>query len=176
MPTCTIPSTLTTQRLVLEPVEEARLEALLGGAYSLIFDAPVADGIEAFTGEMVWSLRRLRRAAEAERAWWTPFLFLEQTEGMVVGFGGLKGPPGGGAVEIGYSVADSVCGRGFATEAVSAMCAHAFTQPGVRIIRAHALDANKASARVLEKCGFVRAGEPREAKTGRMQRWERQKE
>ena len=176
MPACTTPPTLTTSRLVLEPAEEARLEALLGGAYSLIFDVPVADGMEAFAGELVWSLRRLRRTVESERAWWTPFLFIEQMEGIVVGFGGLKGPPSGGAVEIGYSIADCMRGRGFATEAASAMCEHALIQASVRTVRAHAIDANIASARVLEKCGFVRVGEPRESRTGRTQRWERHKE
>jgi RimJ/RimL family protein N-acetyltransferase len=47
-------------------------------------------------------------------------------------------------------------GHGYATEAVAAMVAHAFTGPGVRRITAGCFADNLASVRVLEKVGMRR--------------------
>jgi ribosomal-protein-alanine N-acetyltransferase len=76
--------------------------------------------------------------------------------GSVIGDGGFKGPPKAGRVEIGYSIVPAFRSRGFATEAVRALCAWAFGQ-GVVEILAETGAGNAASGRVLERCGFSRA-------------------
>lgn len=63
------------------------------------------------------------------------------------------------AVEIGYWVARPSWGRGIATESVQAVAAHLFGRDGVEKLTAEVMHGNLASARVLEKAGFVRVEE-----------------
>jgi ribosomal-protein-alanine N-acetyltransferase len=60
--------------------------------------------------------------------------------------------------EIGYWLAKPFWGRGIMTEVVQRMCQHAFEEFGLAKIIAHVYTMNPASARVLEKCGFVQEG------------------
>jgi ribosomal-protein-alanine N-acetyltransferase len=92
---------------------------------------------------------------------WGPRLFLAGDPPELVGWGGFKGPPQGGAVELGYEIAASRQGRGLATAAVEAMVAEAFADEGVTTVTAHTLPERNASNRVLEKAGFVFDGERR---------------
>jgi RimJ/RimL family protein N-acetyltransferase len=57
-------------------------------------------------------------------------------------------------IEIGYIIAPTAAGRGFATEAASALIDTIFSLTEARTISANTRDHNKASRRVLEKCGF----------------------
>jgi RimJ/RimL family protein N-acetyltransferase len=83
------------------------------------------------------------------------FLMLERTNSAprIVGSCGLGRRPSG-AVELGYWVARRDWNRGFATEAAAAVIeiARALRLPR---IDASVFDDNPASARVLEKLGFV---------------------
>jgi RimJ/RimL family protein N-acetyltransferase len=58
-------------------------------------------------------------------------------------------------LELGYILAPSVSGKGFATEAVSAFIDTIFNLTRGRAIRANTRTINPASRRVLEKCGFT---------------------
>ncbi|WP_054848614.1 GNAT family N-acetyltransferase [Methanoculleus chikugoensis] len=61
---------------------------------------------------------------------------------------------------IGYSVLDEFQGRGgYATEAIRHLTAAIFSLPGIRRIEAALYPDLAASIKVLEKNGFVRAGE-----------------
>lgn len=62
------------------------------------------------------------------------------------------------SAEIGYWLGEPLWGRGIATEAVMLVTSHAFTQ--VNLLRLFALPfaENAASARVLEKAGYVLEG------------------
>lgn len=64
----------------------------------------------------------------------------------------------GGEVEIGYAVSAKHAGRGLATEAARAAARWAFEQAGLDHLAALVLPENTASARVLEKLGFVHRG------------------
>ena len=72
----------------------------------------------------------------------------------LVGWGGFKGPPQDGVLELGYEIAASHRGRGLATAAVEAMLAEAFADGRVERVIAHTLPERNASTRVLEKSGF----------------------
>jgi RimJ/RimL family protein N-acetyltransferase len=78
---------------------------------------------------------------------------------VLVGSGGIASSPDPGTVFIGYSVLDEFQCRGYATEAVRHIVAAAFALPGVRRIMATTYPELVASIRVLEKTGFVSAGE-----------------
>jgi RimJ/RimL family protein N-acetyltransferase len=114
-----------------------------------------AEGFPAEGDEVIAPLL----AAEPE--WLGPFghrLIVERESGLVVGSLGLFWPPSDGAVELGYGVAPSRRGRGYAPEAVRALTAHAFTAPEVKAVFAHVEPSNPASVRVLEKAGFTPSG------------------
>ena len=84
---------------------------------------------------------------------WGSHLFFDD-DGALVGFGGFKGPPSAGRVEIGYAVAPSRQGRGIATAATRWMVDRA-RDAGVEAVVAHTLAEVNASTAVLERCGFV---------------------
>jgi len=85
-------------------------------------------------------------------------LIFERTDGapQLIGACGLGRRPSG-AVEMGYWITRSYWGRGFATEACSALIAIARALGLSTLEGSHFLD-NPASARVLEKLGFEQIG------------------
>jgi RimJ/RimL family protein N-acetyltransferase len=63
-----------------------------------------------------------------------------------------------GEWELAYGVRRDRWGRGYASEAAAACVRHGFEELGLRRIVADVDPANRSSIRVLEKCGFERAG------------------
>jgi [ribosomal protein S5]-alanine N-acetyltransferase len=117
----------------------------------------VVDGWDVFPR----SIERMRRALAEDpgAARWGSRLFVAGEPPALVGWGGFKGPPRDGTVELGYAVAPAREGRGLATAAVQAMLREAFADPAVRAVIAHTLPEPGPSPRVLEKAGFAFAGD-----------------
>ncbi len=63
---------------------------------------------------------------------------------------------------LGYCLSDSVWGQGFATEAATALLQWGFDTLDLNRVQSETDTRNTASARVLEKLGFVREGTLRE--------------
>ncbi|KQT87499.1 GNAT family N-acetyltransferase [Aurantimonas sp. Leaf443] len=78
----------------------------------------------------------------------------QKGEGRLIGVCGLKSRAEGKAFEIGYWVGREHWGKGFATEAAQVLIDVAFRQPGIECVHASCRVINRASRRVLEKCGF----------------------
>ncbi|MES1945571.1 alanine acetyl transferase-like protein [Salinisphaera sp. PC39] len=72
--------------------------------------------------------------------------------------GMLDATPKGHMLDIGYVLARDLWGRGLMTEAVMAFSELALALPGVFRLQASCDFENMASARTLEKSGFVREG------------------
>jgi RimJ/RimL family protein N-acetyltransferase len=143
-------------RLVPATVELLEAAETGDGALADALGHDVVPGWATFIG----SLGRARAAvAAAPGSPWGPRLFLAGAPPELVGWGGFKGPPRQGAVEIGYEIAASRRERGLATAAASAMVGEAFADPRVRRVIAHTLPERNASGRVLEKAGFRFEGE-----------------
>jgi len=77
--------------------------------------------------------------------------------GPLLGLCGIERPPGE-TPEIGYWLGVPYWGKGYATEAVRAVVAHAFGDTELDALEAGARVSNPASRRVLEKCGFAWTG------------------
>ncbi|MDH2902580.1 MAG: GNAT family N-acetyltransferase [Actinomycetota bacterium] len=75
------------------------------------------------------------------------------SDGRAVGGIGFKGQPIGGCAEIGYGLAPSARGHGYAAEAISAILAVANEHGLVQVVAATTLD-NVASQRSLIRSGF----------------------
>ena len=110
-------------------------------------------------------------AADPRSADWGTRFFVTDDPPELVGWGGFKGPPRDGVVELGYEIAAERQNRGLATAATRAMVAEAFADERVTTIIAHTLAETNASNRVLEKAGFRFEGETEEDGE-RVWRWE----
>ena len=113
------------------------------------------------------------RASTAPDPWTHGFSLVHRATDGVIGQAGFKGPPADGMVEIAYGVAPEHEGKGYATEAARALTAYALGSGQVRVVRAHTLANDNASARVLVKSGFRLIGEVTDPEDGLVWRWER---
>jgi [ribosomal protein S5]-alanine N-acetyltransferase len=86
--------------------------------------------------------------------------FLIEADGVVVGSTGIDPHAGNraGVAELGYWLGHDYWGKGYATDAVRQLVKYAFRERGLRRLEAHVHAPNLASARVLEKAGFVLEG------------------
>ena len=97
-------------------------------------------------------------ASQPEGFLWGTRFFVTDEPPELVGWGGFKGAPVDGVVELGYEIAEGRQGRGYATAVTRAMLAEAFADPEVSAVIAHTLPESNASTRVLEKTGFEHVG------------------
>jgi [ribosomal protein S5]-alanine N-acetyltransferase len=170
---------LETTRLQLRPYTPADLLALIAGLdeFSSQFGAQAAEGLREFfvSGDVSLEWLAMLQAARAGVAdpWLFGFGVIERSSESVVATAGFKGPPDdAGIAEIAYAVAPSHQGRGYATEAASALVQFARADARVRQVRAHTLPEPNASTRVLTKCEFERVGEVVDPDDGLVWRWE----
>lgn len=102
---------------------------------------------------------QLQAAATAETARYGVWVLIDRGSRTVVGDAGFMGPPGADeTIEIGYSIVPDRRGRGYATEAVSALVAWALDRPDVSAVVAGCAAGNTPSIRLLERVGFRRTG------------------
>jgi [ribosomal protein S5]-alanine N-acetyltransferase len=118
-------------------------------------------------------LARVHALSEPD-AWLLGFAVTHRARQSVIGNCGYKGPPDAdGAVEVAYAINLEHRGQGYATEAAEGLTRYAFSDPRVRIVRAHTIERVNASSRVLTKCGFTYIGEVIEPDDGLVCRWEK---
>ena len=89
---------------------------------------------------------------------WYAMWMIELRDGTHIGDLCFKGLDAKGMTEIGYGILEEYQGQGYATEAVGAAVHWALQQPGVKRVEAETEPDNRASRRVLEKCGFLPTG------------------
>lgn len=146
-----------------------------GDHFEELVGFPIAAGLREFftTGEVSQSWLDALRSATVTDPWRHGFFIVDRERALVVGTAGFKGPvDSDGVVEIAYGVAPDFQGRGYATEAATALVHFALANPDVKIVRAHTLPEPNASTRVLTKNGFRHLGEVIDPEDGRVWRWE----
>ncbi|HYC33973.1 MAG TPA: GNAT family N-acetyltransferase [Gemmatimonadales bacterium] len=151
-------SSVRTDRLRLTPLDAAAVDALLAGDEARLRRLTGSRFARAaappYMAEALPDVRERLRQYPDEAPWWNWLIAREDT-GEAVGAVALGGPPDStGAVLLGYAVYPEHEGHGFATEAVRGMVAWAFTQPGVREVRALAPVWNTPALRVAENVGM----------------------
>ncbi|HEY8195563.1 MAG TPA: GNAT family N-acetyltransferase [Gemmatimonadales bacterium] len=152
-----------TERLQLTPLTADAVEALLDGDAARLRSLTRAEfaspaGPPPYMAESLPVVQERLRKNPAEAQWWN-WLVVRQDNAEAVGsvaFGGMPDPAG--SVLIGYAMYPSREGSGYATEAVRAMVEWAFTQPGVKIVRALAPVWNTPAVHVAEKVGMRPVG------------------
>lgn len=147
----------TLQMAIAERDDRGSLERDYGIRLALPWPPPLND-----EASLAWSISVLREA-KGEAGWGFWYLTLPATEEgeplLAVGNGGFRGGPDStGTVEIGYAVLEEYQRRGYASEAVEALVAWAFLQPGVRRVIAETYAVLIGSIGVLRKTGFREIG------------------
>ena len=142
---------LTTERLLLRHFHILDDEAM----YRIFGDAEVmrfGDGIQTREWVQGW----IRTCLERYYQTWGfgPYAVVEQSSRNVIGYCGLFYFPyldGQPEIEIGYRLARSTWGQGYATEAALSVRDFAFTTLGIKRLIAMIDPSNAASIRVAEK-------------------------
>lgn len=153
--------TLSTPRLRLRPVTDADVEALFAqhrDAHVLRYwDAPPWTD-RGRAERFVAASRQLADDGAGVR------LAVDRTaDGAFLGWCSLsRWNPDYRSAEIGYCYGEAAWGYGYATEAARGLLGWAFDTLDLHRVQAETDTRNAASARVLEKLGFVREGTLRE--------------
>lgn len=147
-----------TARLDLAPLGSEAIDALLAGDSARLLHLTGARFNEPapppYMADALPVVQDRLRTHPAEAEWWN-WLIVERETGEAVGSVAFAGPVNAeGAVLVGYAMYVGHEGRGYATEAVKAMVAWAFAQPGVREVRALAPVWNTPALRVAENVGM----------------------
>jgi [ribosomal protein S5]-alanine N-acetyltransferase len=152
--------------LALVTPDVALLDAAIRGPGALgrALGCEVAENWDMFPAALPRARAELARDPASAR--WGTRLFVLRDPRTVVGFGGFKGPPQAGAVELGYAIAPDWQGRGLATAAVRELLSDAFGAPDVQRVTARTLAEPGPSVRVLEKNGFANDGEVGDREVG----------
>ena len=155
----------------IEPVTVEHVEALIEGddVFAGRFGMPVAPGYLDFPEALPRTRDELANGMPSE---WYSHLIIDVDTNTVVGFGGYKGPPTDGEVEIGYSIAPGWQQRGHATAAAQLLIEKA-RAAGVTRVCAYTLPDTNPSTRVLTRCGLAMTEVVADAELGSVWRWER---
>lgn len=135
-----------TKRMLLQPMSDSEIEEMMAEMHS--------DDLRAAYGEMLAGCRR----EPENRIWYAPWKMTLKNSREYMGDVGFKGPAKNRTVEIGYGILPSYEGNGYMAEAVQGMIRWAFAQQDVDFVEAETDPDNRASQRILEKCGFVPNG------------------
>jgi RimJ/RimL family protein N-acetyltransferase len=155
---------ITTQRLALRLVREEDLPSLLEmNADDAVTRFLPYESWRGMEDAREWLGRAVARLAAGE-AW--QFVIVQRASGRVIGSCLLFhfDLPNGRA-ELGYLLGREHWGAGYMQEAAAALIDFAFGTVGLRRLEAQIDPRNEASARLLERVGFVKEGHLR-------QRWD----
>lgn len=92
-------------------------------------------------------------------------LVLAIVRGRLIGIVSIEDMPG--RCELGYWLARHAWGKGYATEAATAILAYGFDRLGLRLVRSAFFVGNRASGRVQQKLGFAIVGRHERASLAR---------
>jgi RimJ/RimL family protein N-acetyltransferase len=140
------PETISTERLILVPLDETVARAVLAGDFSSLETAdgwPHDDTLDA--------MRMATAPGSCTLVW------LVRLGELVIGeCGTVGGLSDRGDVEIGYGLAAEHRGRGYGNEVVEALSRWLIARPQVeRVVAREVLAENVPSRRALENAGFV---------------------
>ena len=164
---------INTENLRLIPCSAKMLKMAIEGnkPLSKLLGVAIADQWTGFgLGALRYAMDMLSKSP-LEYGWWTHFPIHKQ-DNKLIGCGGYKGrPTQEGTVELGYEIAPAYRAKGLATEMTEGLILNAFSDNRVKSILAHTLGHYNASAKVLEKSGFVKTKEIYDPEDGLIWQW-----
>ncbi len=145
------------ERLRLRQLDVSEARALLAGRAHL--ERPWIGGYP-IEGTMIAAEAFLRAVASGvDPGPYGMYQLIRRADRLVLGDIGFHAPPNpNGTVTVGYGLAPSARGEGYATEALRTMIDWALAQPDVRRVEADTAHSNLASQRVMERVGMRLVG------------------
>jgi len=149
-----------TQRLILRAPRPGDAPAML--------EIRNSDYVLRYNPMKVWDLPRMEKQITEEARSGKALYIDEKATGRLIGGVWLEpddlryGPT---AFILSYYLSNSAAGRGYMTEALTAVLPYAFGELGAEVLSARVFTANRASVRLLEKLGFTHEGTLRHAVT-----------
>ncbi len=149
-------SVIKTERLILRPLTVGDAEAV----FKWVSDERVTKYMVYNTYSSVDQVKEWLKSVEASTVE-HHFGFERISDGDLVGSGSIGPDNKEGFWGFGYNFRYDCWGNGYATEAAKAMIKYAYDNFGIRKFASSHVEQNKASGRVIEKCGlhFVGYGE-----------------
>ena len=139
-----------TKRMIIRPMSDEEIENLI--------EASNSDELRTAYREMLFGCKR----DPENRIWYAPWKMTLKNDDTYIGNLSFKGPAQDNVVEIWYGILPDQEGKGYTTETVQAMTQWAFDNVDVVFVEAETEPENRASRRILERCGFVSNGEGQE--------------
>jgi RimJ/RimL family protein N-acetyltransferase len=146
-------NTIETGRLVLRELTAAQVAGLLrlleegGTSAACVPGYPLA-------GSGFAARHFTERTPDERRPGFGMYLLVRRSDGLAIGDMGFHRPPKDGVTEIGFGLAQSARGHGYATEAATALSRWALAQDGVSRVVARTDPGNVGSQNVLTRAGF----------------------
>ena len=154
----------------LIPLTRELATALASGDFSALRPRSLGD-VEAHLREVAKAYGEFYDRVPASPPW-IGYLAEDEATETIVGSCGYKGDLRDGAVEIAYFSFPGFERRGFATEMARLLNDLAWQQREVHIVRAHTLQEENASVRILRRLGFTWCGTIDDPEDGPIWRWE----
>lgn len=137
---------ITTEHLKIYPATQKQMEAFI----LAVTDSELKKAY----------MEMLEKGLQNRSQWnWYAMWQIELKDGTHIGELCFKGLSNDGVAEIGYGIQEAHQRHGYATEAVKAVLAWAFSFKEVTAIEAEVTIENIASQKVLAKCGFIANGQ-----------------
>lgn len=141
--------TIVTERLLLRPLTAADAES----AFEWVSDERVARYMVYTVYNSIEQVREWLKFVETDDSTYN-FGFVRRSDGLLIGSGDVGLDRKNGCWGFGYNFRYDCWGYGYATEAVRAMMKFAHDNFGAEMFCSSHAEPNKASGRVMEKCGL----------------------
>ncbi len=154
---------LETERLRIIPLSLSQFSLLLQGMDKIETELKLASSNEKLDENTQVAMEGLYEQAlkySNDYLWYTNWQIILKSENKSIGSACfMKKSDENNTVEIGYGINSEYRNKGYATEAIQAMCNWALNQPLVKTVIAETDIENYSSHRVLQKCGMIKCNE-----------------
>lgn len=154
---------LDTEHLKIIPLNLFQFSLLLQGMDKMETELKLISSNETLDEDTQTAMEGLYKDAlkqPNDYLWYTNWQIILKSENKSIGSACfIKNPEDNETVEIGYGINAEYRNKGYATEAIQAMCNWALNQPHMKTIIAETDKENYPSHKVLQKCGMTKYNE-----------------
>jgi ribosomal-protein-alanine N-acetyltransferase len=148
-------SNIDTERLVIIPMSYSLMCSVLENKYEALTELGIRRHTDWPRQDTLDILNFLKDSLDCDNevSGFDIWMIVKKEDMTIIGDAGFKGlPDEDGNIDIGFGLVDDEQRKGYGYEAANALINLAFSQDGVRRIKADCLINNYGSKRVLEKC------------------------
>ncbi len=148
---------ITNQRIKLRPFDDTDLEMFIELSVSTDIMAHVREAMTVDEAKAAFEIRKQPWTIDSEA--WLSLTIIEHDTDEKLGSIGLKIVNSDAKIaEVGFLLRTAAQGRGFASESLKLVCDYAFDNLKLNKVVGICSTSNSASAKLMEKLGFVREG------------------